>query len=143
MTIIAIHPLRRAALAAVLTLVAIPGLSAQQSERGSRFIETSHWAYEYLGRLRARGYLESLDPMSQPYHRADIVRALAPLNPDSLPRPVSQWVRMLKQEFGAEDQAWGAVVMGGGRAANTNRLDAVRPTGEGSLWPSGTARGLV
>lgn len=138
MTTIANHRLRGAALAALLMLVAMPGLSAQQSERGSRFIETSHWAYEYLGRLRARGFLGSLDPLSQPYHRADIVRALAKLNPDSLPRPVSQWVRMLKREFGAEDQAWGAVILGGARAANTNRLDGVRPTGEGSVWPNGT-----
>jgi hypothetical protein len=128
----------RAATCAALTLCCAARAYGQQSERGSRYIETSHWAYEYLGRLRARGYLRGLDPMLQPYHRADIVRALSGLSPDSLPRPAAQWVRLLKAEFGGEEPQWGAVVMGGTRAANNDHLDLVHPLGTGDIWPNGT-----
>ncbi len=112
---------------------------AQDSERGSRLVEPGHWAYEYLARLRSRGYLGDLDPLAQPYHQADIVRALSQLDPDTLRPPVSGWVKLLRSEFSAPHQPWGAVLMAGARAANTDRLDPLRPVGDGDVWPNGTA----
>jgi len=133
------HSLRCSALAAALLAFAGAVGTAQESERGSRFVESGHWAYEYLARLRARGYLGELDPLLRPHHRADIVRALSALDPDTLPRPVAEWVKVLRSEFGGEERAWGAVVMAGSRAANTDRLDPLRPLGEGGVWPNATA----
>jgi hypothetical protein len=51
---------------------------------------------------------------------------------------VSEWVRLLRSEFGPEAGQWGAVVIAGARAANTNRLDPLRPLGDGGIWPGGT-----
>jgi hypothetical protein len=133
------HPIRCLALCAALAGFPGPMVTAQESERGSRFVESGHWAYEYLARLRTRGYLGELDPLLRPHHRADIVRALSALDPDTLPRPVADWVRLLRSEFGGEERAWGAVVMAGSRAANTDRLDPLRPLGEGGVWPNATA----
>jgi hypothetical protein len=104
-------------------------------------MESGHWAYEYLARLRTRGYLGDLDPLLRPHRRTDVVRALSALDPDTLPRPAADWVRLLRSEFGGEEQAFGAVVMAGSRAANTDRLDPLRPTGEGGVWPQGMAGG--
>lgn len=112
---------------------------AQGSERGSRYVESGHWAYEYLARLPNRGYLTTLDPMARPYHQADVVRALASLDPDTLPPLETGWVRLLRAAFQREHQPWGAVVLAGARAANSDRLDPLRPAGAGGIWPKGTA----
>src|SRR3990172_9708677 len=88
------HPIRCLALCAALAGFPGPMVTAQESERGSRFVESGHWAYEYLARLRTRGYLGELDPLVHPHHREDIVRALSTLDPDTLPRPVAHSVYM-------------------------------------------------
>ncbi len=130
---------RRVAWVVALALAAATSARAQESERGSRVVDTGHWAYEYLTRLRDRGYLTQLDPLARPYHQVDIVQALSPLDPDTLPAPVAGWVRLLRSAFRVEHQAWGAVVLGGVRAASTDRLDPVRPAGAGGAWPYGAA----
>jgi hypothetical protein len=107
-------------------------------------LETNHWAYEYLRRLRSGGYLPQLDPLAQPYRRGDVARALRAPNLDSLPEPAATWVRLLRSEFAGDDRRpqppqvdWGAVAAIGARAANSRRLDPLRPVGSGDLWPNG------
>jgi hypothetical protein len=125
-------------------LLCATGLLAQQPPAGSRLLETNHWAYEYLNRLRTRGYLASLDPLAQPYRWADVVRELSALSPDTLPQPVAGWVRLLRSAFVRDPRASpsgsraGVVLQATGEGANTDRLDALRPTGQGSVWPAGT-----
>ncbi len=105
-----------------------------------RLLETSHWAYEYLTRLRGRGYLADLDPLAQPYTRADVARAVARLAPDSLRQPVAGWVRLLRAEFLARNPVAGSRRVGGLawaglRAASSRRLDPLRAMDSGGAWP--------
>ena len=48
-----------------------PSLAVAQT--AARLIATDHWAYEYIGRLRDRGYLGDLNPLVQPYSRIEVV----------------------------------------------------------------------
>ena len=135
---------RRVALALALALAAAaPRPARAQEEQGSRIVDAGHWAYAYLARLRDRGYLVRLDPMLRPYSQAEIVAALATLDPDTLPEPVAGWVRLLRRAFPRAHQAWGATLLGGARAATTDRLDPVRPTGAGGAWPYAAAGAWV
>lgn len=97
------HALARLALTAALACAT--GLPAQQPTDpplGSRILPAGHPAYDYLWRLRTRGYLPQLNPLVQPYRRLDVARALAGLDPDSLPTPAAHWIRWLRREFARE-----------------------------------------
>lgn len=138
------YPVTRLGLLIVLvSLVCPPGvLPAQQLGPGSRLLEVSHWAYEYLRRLRSAGYLSHLDLLRQPLTRREVRRELAKLGPDSLPEPQASWVRLLRAEFPPESDPparprAGALVLGGATAASSQRLDALRPTGSGGVWLRG------
>src|SRR5574341_2440283 len=41
---------------------------------GSRYLPLDHWAYQYVTRLRERGYLGNLNPLAQPYRRLEVAR---------------------------------------------------------------------
>ncbi len=137
------------ALIAVSSLPGAPGLAAQAPKAsrvlGSRNLAVGHWAYEYIGRLRDRGYLSNLNPLIQPYRRIDVAEGLLHLDPDTLARPVADWVRTLKREFqpeldrleGRETSHWGLIASGGAVAANTIRLDALRPIDSTGVWSNG------
>ncbi len=133
---------RRLALMAPLAFAATAA-PAQTAPTGSRYLPLDHWAYEYIARLRDRGYLGDLNPLVQPYRRLDVARGLAALNPDSLPRPLAEWVRMLKRELapelnrvaGQDVRDYGFEVMAGGRGSTSQRLDPTRPTGDHGAWP--------
>jgi hypothetical protein len=127
------------AVVGLVTVMSPTGALAQRA--GSRLIEPDHWAGEYLVRLRRAGYLGRLDPLAQPYRWDDVARGLASLDPNTLPDPYAFWVRLLRSEFpsdSAELRA-GVVVLGDARAANTRRLDGLRPADSGAVWPSGEA----
>lgn len=86
----------------LLALTAATPLPAQNAVMGSRQLPVEHPAYEYLWRLRTRGYVPQLNPLVQPYRRLDVARALANLDPDSLPAPAAHWTRWLHREFTRE-----------------------------------------
>jgi hypothetical protein len=123
-------------------MVSPPAIFAQ-GLNGSRNLPVDHWAYESIQRLRTRGYLAGLNPLIQPYRRIAVARALLPLHADSLRAPVAHWVRLLRQEFareidrleGGDVRAWGLQVTGGARASTSQRLDVLRPLGDGDVWP--------
>jgi hypothetical protein len=77
----------------------VPGTLTAQQGADWRWLETRHWAYEYLARLRGRGLLPSLDPLAEPYRRADVAHALEARSLDSLSEPAAGWVRLLRAEF--------------------------------------------
>ncbi|KPJ93642.1 MAG: hypothetical protein AMS18_05325, partial [Gemmatimonas sp. SG8_17] len=141
-TVVARRAVRAAGIAALL-IVAGPATAAAQEALGSRNLAVDHWAYEYIERLRPRGYLSNLNPLAQPYRRLEVARGLAGLNPDTLRSPVAGWVRMLQQEFarelerleGRESQAWGFELAAGTSGSTSQRLDALRPTGDADIWP--------
>jgi hypothetical protein len=133
-----------AALVAGALLVTGRTLPAQEVARGSRFIATDNWTYEFIERLRERGYLRELNPMVQPYQALEIARGLTALDPDTLPEPVVGWVQLLRGEFWRELRrlegesgaaSWGVLVAGGARASTSQRLDPMRPTGDEGIWP--------
>lgn len=143
------------ALIALFTLLALgaPGglvaqggvLGAPARILGSRNLALGHWAYEFIARLRDRGYLSNLNPILQPYRRIDVAEGLAHLDPDTLPRPVGDWVRTLRHEFapelerlaGGDTRQWGLIGSGGAVGANTLRLDALRPIDSTGVWSNG------
>ena len=127
--------------AAVVGSFAPPPLPAQRSSGGSARIATDHWANEYVGRLRRRGYLPGLNPLVQPYRAADLAAALALLDPDTITGPAADWIRLLTSAFGRPAPAapvrWGATAAAGLRGSTSGRLDPLRPTGNEDLWPRG------
>jgi hypothetical protein len=92
--------------------------------------------------------LADLDPLAQPYTRADVARALARLAPDSLRQPVAGWVRLLRAEFLARTPPSGGARVGalawaGLRAATSRRFDPLRAMDSGGAWPSLGAGGWI
>lgn len=135
-----------------ITLAATTELTAQRAgpptrrpgdQSASHLLATDHWSYEYIRRLRDRGYLAGLNPLVQPYRRVEVARGLADLERDTLGEPVAGWVRLLRDEFEREldlldrDKAvrWGEVMVAGTRASTSRRLDALRPLGDAGVWP--------
>jgi len=112
---------------------------AQRPAGASVRIPTDHWANEYVGLLRQRGYLTSLNPLVQPWRAADVARELARLDPDTLGQPERGWVELLQAEYGWRKDVsavrGGAAVEARARASTSRRLDPLRPTGDGGLWP--------
>ncbi len=114
-----------------------------QPDRGSRIIPIGHWSYEYVQRLRSRGFLTGLNPLIQPYRRADVARGLSALDPATLAVPTSRWVRMLREEFereldrlaGREVREWGFLAGANLTGSSSRRRDPLRPLGEEDVWP--------
>jgi hypothetical protein len=110
---------------------------------GSRRVATDNWSYEFIVRLRDRGYLANLNPLVQPYRAQEVARGLLELDPDTLPEPVAGWVALLREEYwreigrleGERGVKWGAMVAAGARASTSQRLDPLRPTGDEEVWP--------
>jgi len=122
-------------------------LAAQSPGSGSRFLEYDHWSYEYIQRLRSRGYLKSLNPLVRPYRRLEVARGLQGLDSDTLRAPQAHWVRLLHEEFGAELRRlagedgvpWGFQAQLEITGSSSRRFDPLRPVGEEGGWPRGTA----
>lgn len=113
-------------------LMYVPSVSAQHAAPGSnRPVPGDHWAYEYIHRLQARGYLTSLHPTALPYTGGEIASALKSLRIEELPQPVRRWAERLHEEYGSSQDERGAqvgiTVQPGVRASSTQRLDPLRP----------------
>ena len=117
---------------------------------GSRYLPLDDPAYEGIRILQEAGYLEGLNPLLHPYHRADVGDAVAALDPGAMPAGPAHWARLLRAEFStagapaagaAEDRVrWGSWVEGGARGSTSRRLDPVRPLGDANKgWPYGRA----
>ncbi len=133
-----LRSLCRPLLASVLVLLlgagpaCVPSVSAQHASPGSnRSAPIDHWAYEYIHRLQARGYLTSLHPTALPYTGGEIASALKSLRIEELPKPVRRWAERLHEEYGTSNEESGprvgAIVQPGVRASSTQRLDPLRP----------------
>ena len=130
---------------ALVAVAELGGATArgQTTPTGSRYLAIDHWAYQYIARLRDRGYLANIDPLAQPVRRQDVARALVGLDPDSLSGPVAAWVRMLQEELAPElegiagqgRRSYGFTGAVGGRASTSQRLDPARPVGDEGGWP--------
>jgi hypothetical protein len=133
----------------LLAMVASIPLSAQRPPGGSIRLPTDHWATEHVARLRERGFLPGLNPLVQPWRAADVARALADLDPDTLPEPVRGWVVLLRAELGWRTASADAPVRAGGhvaagaRASTSRRHDPLRPTGNENVWPRGRVGGWL
>lgn len=143
--------LRPTALTLLWLISVSRAVAAQTPSAGSRHLPVDHWAYEYIQRLRDRGYLSNLNPLVQPYRRLEVAQGLAALEGTALARPVSEWVRLLRQELAPElerlqrprDYRVGLEVTAGGRGSTSQRLDPLRPLGEEDAWPRFTAGGWL
>src|SRR5262245_18492387 len=91
--------------AIAFVLIALGAFSRPAAAQGSRIVAPNEWMSDAVLRLRERGYLANLSPLSQPWERIEIARGLAALpvsSLDTLPRQVAQWVRLLRNEFARE-----------------------------------------
>ena len=144
-----------ALLAATLSLAAPAATQrpAVQSSgpRGSRLIAPDDWMTDAISRLRGRGYLAVLSPLTQPWERNEVARALERISPaslDTMPRHVAQWIRLLRSELGPElvrlkggdSLAVGFVAWGGGVVATSPRIDPLFPLRDGIAPPNGQPR---
>ncbi len=135
----------------VASLVLSETALAQDGGRGSRNLPVDHWSYEYIQRLRSRGLLSNLNPLVQPYRRAEVAQGLVRIDPDTLPEPIAGWVRLLSEELAREMtrldnrrvRTWGIQLGGGIRASSNQRFDALRTVGDEDVWPRGTAAGWL
>lgn len=125
-------------LALCVPLVAMQAQSSpspEQAAYGSRYLSMEHWANDAVTELRRRGYLGALDPLAQPYHRIEVARAVAALGPDTLPQPVSYWVKLLRQELapelarlaGTDSVQVGYQILAGATTSTSRRLDPLLP----------------
>ena len=134
-------------LVAVLWALARPVAAAS----APRYLTLDHWAYEGIALLHQAGYLPGLNPLVQPYPRAEVAREVAELDPGRLPEPLAHWARLLREEFGtAEPSAasgrvsWGTWLEAGARASTSGRVDPLRPCGDDAhAWPYGRVSGWV
>lgn len=141
----------KAAVGVILLFVAATKPGVAQGTAGSRYLPVDHWVYEYLQRLRPRGYLTNLSPLARPYTRMDVARGLDRLDPDTLRQPEADWVRLMRQEFGPELERLhgqptpgvGAEASVGVRGSTGGRLDPLRATGESGAWPHYTLGGWL
>jgi hypothetical protein len=114
--------------------------------RGSRFIATTDWMNDAAIRLRARGYVAALNPLSQPWTRDEVARALAKIPVaamDTMPRHVAQWIKLLRSDLGPElariagtdSLAMGFNAWAGTVVATNPRVDPYLPIREGGVAP--------
>ncbi|MCK5407481.1 MAG: hypothetical protein KAJ37_08505, partial [Candidatus Krumholzibacteria bacterium] len=128
-----------------------PDVTVGQAPPGSRIVPVGEWSYEYIQRLRTRGYLDNLVPIAQPYRRHEVARGLVGIDPDTMPRPVADWIRLLQAEFkreiernrGGEVRPWGIPVTADVRASSSQRTDPLRPIGDADVWGRYTAGAWV
>lgn len=142
---------RRGVILSIGVLVAVcvgPARAAQEGSHASRYLPIDHWAYYYIDRLQARGFLSDLDPLVRPYRRAEVADGLRSVTTRRLRDPERRWMELLREEFGAEmfrergrgradDFRIGADLVAGARGANQDRFDPLRPVGDGAVWPNG------
>jgi len=147
----AVHTTARFVACVVVLGTLWPRVAVGQAPPGSRTVPVGEWSYEYIQRLRTRGFLDNLVPIAQPYRRHEVARGLADLDPDTLPRPVADWVRLLQAEFkreidrirGGEVLSWGIPVTADVRASSSQRTDPLRPMGDADVWGRYTAGAWV
>ena len=143
---------RRAPLLLSVALLAMSVMAtpaSAQTARGSRTLAVGHWAYEYIGQLRPRGYLANLNPLVQPYRRLQVARGLQHVDPDTLPQPMAFWVSILRDELspelerlaGGETTPWGIEGTFAIRTSTSQRHEPLRSLGGEGIWPRGTAAG--
>lgn len=106
--------------------------------QAGRLLPVDDWAYRYIQRLQRRGHLLALHPTALPYTAGDVAAALARLDRDALTPTEQRWAALLDAALRptADPAAPPAFVFGaraaaGLRAANTDRLDVLRPTDRG------------
>ena len=143
----------------LLFWVALLGAFATDASRAQRhrIVPVGDWAYAYVERLQRRGHLLELAPTSVPYRQGEVADALASLDPATLGATEARWVRLLGEALGVpeadgEDVRFGVSLGAGLAAANTDRLDVLRPTSAGSptlqagdvrLYPNATFRAFL
>ena len=122
-----------------------------------RLVPEGDWAYAYIERLQRRGHLLELNPTSVPYQQGDVADALAGLDRATLRRGEARWVRLLEEALGLDNPEddevrWGVSLGAGLDAANTDRLDVLRPTdtasptlqvGDVRLYPNAALRAYL
>jgi hypothetical protein len=110
--------------------------------RGSRLIATTDWMTETVSRVRERGYLGALSPLSQPWERNEVARALSAIPVaafDTMPRHVAGWLRLLRSELamelarleGRQTAPVGFMAWGGATMGTSPRVDPYFPLRKG------------
>lgn len=132
--------LRMLWLVGAATVLSLSMPHADARAQGSRLIPVEDATYWYLERLQRRGLLLDLDPTALPYTERAILQALDALDAgtagERLAPTEERWLSWLRRRLGmaAEvppgDAQLGIFVEGGIRAADSRRLDPLRPLGD-------------
>ncbi|WP_456427220.1 hypothetical protein [Rhodocaloribacter sp.] len=120
--------------ALVLLLLAAFAVSGAAQAQSNRLLPLDDVAYRYIERLQRRGRLLELHPTALPYRYGEVAAALRGIDRSALSPVEAAWVAQLDARFPERPDAPGEAVLGvrlggGGSAANTRRLDALRPLG--------------
>ncbi len=122
----------RALLPLFMAALALSGAARAQS---NRLIPLDDPAYRYIERLQRRGRLLELHPTALPYRYGEVAAALRSVDRGALSPVEAAWVAQLDARFrerplSPDEAVLGVQLGGGGSAANTRRLDGLRPLGK-------------
>lgn len=139
---------RRHPLAVTLALALAPAAPAPLAAQGeaSPYLPLHHWTTPYVEHLIAAGVMPDPHPMTRPFRRSDVVRALRAVDIAQARPPVRSTVRTLLEALDdAEPGPIGrAELYLGAGAATHSRRDPLRATGASLAIPSsapGAGRG--
>jgi hypothetical protein len=118
--------------------------------QSSRLISIGDPVYHAIQQLQRRGHLLSLHPTAQPYSEREVFDALEQMDMSSLGSAEQGWISLLRQRITrpttkAEPPTVtaGASLQAGGRLANSERLDMLRPLDGSTIAPNAAASGWM
>ncbi|NIN11944.1 MAG: hypothetical protein GTO61_11185, partial [Gemmatimonadales bacterium] len=113
----------------------------------SPYLSLSHWIYDYIDLLVARGRITTLSPLVQPYRRIDVAQAVLEAEADGqLSREEMEWAAEIKRELTDEvellqeglpqEVSVHAEFGAGVKALSHTHRDPLRPEGEERVFPT-------
>ncbi|MFY0683038.1 MAG: hypothetical protein JXR20_00695 [Balneola sp.] len=111
--------------------------------QGAQLLELDNKkAYGLIDRLISTGYLESLNPIKQPYSHFEVYQELEKIKFEELSRLDQEWYKQLRNEIRyskereAADYTSDPYIIGGSVFNNTERKNVYRPSSnEYYIWP--------
>lgn len=134
-------PRRRRRPVAALCLALLPAALAAQ-ETASPYLPLHHWTTPYVEHLIGAGVLPDPDPMTRPFRRSDIVRALRALDTTQVRDAVRSTVRALLEALESPEAGpvGRAELYVGASVATHSRRDPLRATGASLEIPATAPR---
>ncbi len=112
---------------------------------GSTYLRLGHWVYDYIDLLVARGVIDELSALVQPYRRIDVAAAVLAAEAEKRLSPAERgWIAAIKAELAAEldllergrpqEISFGGEATAGLKALSHTHRDLLRPEGDEKLF---------